>query len=80
MGLILRPLRLDFMIYHMDRFAQADIHEIAPDLLNALLTKIESAGTAEKVAENEHLMKCTISAPLLLCTTLFKVLIQVPCE
>jgi exportin-2 (importin alpha re-exporter) len=41
------------------RFSQADIHEIAPGLLNVLLTKIESARTAEKVAENDHLMKCT---------------------
>ncbi|GLB42771.1 putative importin alpha re-exporter [Lyophyllum shimeji] len=39
-------------------FAQADIHEFAADLADALLTKIESAGTPEKVAENDHLMKC----------------------
>ncbi|KAJ7126549.1 CAS/CSE protein [Mycena crocata] len=38
-------------------FAQADIHDIAPSLLATLLSKIESAGTAEKVAENDHLMK-----------------------
>ncbi|KAJ7504560.1 CAS/CSE protein [Mycena galericulata] len=38
-------------------FAQADIHDIAPTLLATLLSKIESAGTAEKVAENDHLMK-----------------------
>ena len=42
------------------RFSQADIHNIAPGLLNALLMKIESAGTAEKVAENDHLMKCEL--------------------
>ncbi|KAG5641488.1 hypothetical protein DXG03_005099 [Asterophora parasitica] len=41
-------------------FAQADIHEFAPDLVDALLSKIESAGTAEKVAENDHLMKCVM--------------------
>ncbi|KAF5378153.1 hypothetical protein D9615_007619 [Tricholomella constricta] len=41
-------------------FAQGDIHEFAPDLVDALLTKIESAGTAEKVAENDHLMKCVM--------------------
>jgi hypothetical protein len=40
------------------RFSQADIHDLAPQLLHASLTKIESAGTAEKVAENDHLMKC----------------------
>lgn len=39
-------------------FAQADIHEFALSLVEGLLTKIESAGTAEKVAENDHLMKC----------------------
>ncbi|KAG5652934.1 hypothetical protein H0H81_003010 [Sphagnurus paluster] len=39
-------------------FAQADIHELAADLVDAILSKIESAGTAEKVAENDHLMKC----------------------
>ncbi|KAF7370763.1 Importin N-terminal domain-containing protein [Mycena sanguinolenta] len=38
-------------------FAQADIHELAPNLLATLLSKIESAGTPEKVAENDHLMK-----------------------
>ncbi|KAJ6474605.1 CAS/CSE protein [Mycena vitilis] len=38
-------------------FAQADIHDLAPNLLATLLSKIESAGTAEKVAENDHLMK-----------------------
>jgi exportin-2 (importin alpha re-exporter) len=42
------------------RFSQADIHDIAADLLNALLRKIEAVGPpqAEKVAENDHLMKC----------------------
>ncbi|KAJ7180497.1 CAS/CSE protein [Mycena filopes] len=41
-------------------FAQADIHDLAPNLLATLLSKIESAGTAEKVAENDHLMKCAM--------------------
>ncbi|KAG6828872.1 hypothetical protein H0H92_006481 [Tricholoma furcatifolium] len=41
-------------------FAQADIHDNAAQLVDALLTKIESAGTAEKVAENDHLMKCVM--------------------
>jgi hypothetical protein len=27
-------------------------------LVESLLSKIESAGTAEKIAENDHLMKC----------------------
>ncbi|EIW74080.1 importin alpha re-exporter [Coniophora puteana RWD-64-598 SS2] len=41
-------------------FSQADIHEAAPELLNAVLAKIEKAGTPEKVAENDHLMKCAM--------------------
>ncbi|KAF7976444.1 hypothetical protein HWV62_6681 [Athelia sp. TMB] len=41
-------------------FTQTDIHEIAPALLDAILSKIESAGTPEKVAENDHLMKCAM--------------------
>ncbi|OBZ72875.1 Importin-alpha re-exporter [Grifola frondosa] len=41
-------------------FSQADIQEIAPQMLDALLSKIESAGTPEKVAENDYLMKCTM--------------------
>ena len=40
-------------------FGQADIHEFALNLVESLLAKIESAGTAEKIAENDHLMKCT---------------------
>lgn len=41
-------------------FGQADIQESAPHLVHALLTKIEAAGTPEKVAENDHLMKCVM--------------------
>ncbi|KAK7018654.1 importin-alpha export receptor [Paramarasmius palmivorus] len=41
-------------------FTQTDIHETANDLINALLSKIEAAGTPEKVAENDHLMKCVM--------------------
>jgi exportin-2 (importin alpha re-exporter) len=40
------------------RFSQTDIHDLAADLLDALLSKIEAAGPPEKVAENDHLMKC----------------------
>ncbi|KAJ4471965.1 CAS/CSE protein [Lentinula aciculospora] len=39
-------------------FTQADIRDFASDLLGVLLSKIERAGSAEKVAENDHLMKC----------------------
>ncbi|QRV98526.1 exportin-2 [Ceratobasidium sp. AG-Ba] len=41
-------------------FAQADIHDFANDILVALFSKIESGGSPEKVAENEHLMKCVM--------------------
>ncbi|KAJ8473968.1 hypothetical protein ONZ45_g16104 [Pleurotus djamor] len=41
-------------------FAQADIHDFAADLLGGLLSKIEGAGTPEKVAENDHLMRCAM--------------------
>ncbi|KIM38838.1 hypothetical protein M413DRAFT_75629 [Hebeloma cylindrosporum] len=41
-------------------FAQADIHDSALPLVDALLTRIESAQTPEKVAENDHLMKCVM--------------------
>lgn len=41
-------------------FGQADIQESAPHLVHALLTKVEAAGTPEKVAENDHLMKCVM--------------------
>ncbi|KZP31016.1 hypothetical protein FIBSPDRAFT_926111 [Athelia psychrophila] len=34
-----------------------DIRDIAPVLLDAILSKIESAGSAEEVAKNGHLMK-----------------------
>jgi hypothetical protein len=40
------------------RFTQTDIHDLSPALLDAILSKIEGAGSAEKVAENDHLMKC----------------------
>ncbi|TRM64668.1 armadillo-type protein [Schizophyllum amplum] len=39
-------------------FAQADIHDFAADMINALLKKVEAGGTPEKVAENQHLMRC----------------------
>lgn len=35
-------------------------------MLNAVLAKIEGAGTPEKVAENDHLMKCKLVSTLLL--------------
>jgi len=47
-----------------------DIHEIAPKLLDTLLSKMESAGTAQKIAENEHLMKCVFFSPVLNLNTM----------
>ncbi|KAJ3501585.1 hypothetical protein NLJ89_g9272 [Agrocybe chaxingu] len=41
-------------------FAQADIHDSVSDLLDALLSKVEAARTPEKVAENDHLVKCAM--------------------
>ncbi|EIN12120.1 importin alpha re-exporter [Punctularia strigosozonata HHB-11173 SS5] len=38
-------------------FSQTDIHDIAPSLLEAILTKIESGGSPQKIAENDYLMK-----------------------
>lgn len=43
------------------RFTQADVAELAPYILDALLNKIEKESTPEKVAENDYLMKCMIS-------------------
>lgn len=42
------------------RFAQADIHDSAPGLVDLLLRKIEQAGSPDKIAENDHLMKCVV--------------------
>ncbi|KAI6026014.1 CAS/CSE protein [Pisolithus marmoratus] len=41
-------------------FSQTDVHDFAADLLGAILAKVEGAGTPEKVAENDHLMKCAM--------------------
>ena len=46
------------------RFASADIKDIAPQMLDALLAKVEKAPTPEKVAENDYLMKCASPSPL----------------
>ncbi|KZP14142.1 hypothetical protein FIBSPDRAFT_115520 [Athelia psychrophila] len=44
-------------------FMQADSHAIALALPNAILLKIESAGSAEWVAENDHLTTCVFPSP-----------------
>ncbi|CDO76999.1 hypothetical protein BN946_scf184298.g26 [Trametes cinnabarina] len=41
-------------------FTAADIKDIAPQTLDAILSKIEKAPTPEKVAENDYLMKCAM--------------------
>ncbi|KAF7308719.1 Importin N-terminal domain-containing protein [Mycena chlorophos] len=41
-------------------FGPADVQDFSANLLIALLGKIQSAGTPEKVAENDHLMKCSM--------------------
>ncbi|TFK71152.1 importin alpha re-exporter [Pluteus cervinus] len=41
-------------------FGQADVRDFAGGLVDVLIKKIESAETAEKVAENDHLMKCVM--------------------
>jgi exportin-2 (importin alpha re-exporter) len=46
------------LISEFDRFAQADVHDFAQGLLDALLTKIEAGVSPERVAENDYLMKC----------------------
>jgi hypothetical protein len=40
------------------RFAQSDIKPYAEPIIVALLKKIESGATPEKIAQNDHLMKC----------------------
>ncbi|PIL29858.1 hypothetical protein GSI_08065 [Ganoderma sinense ZZ0214-1] len=41
-------------------FTEADVREVAPGLLNALLSKVEKAPSPEKMAENDYLMKCVM--------------------
>lgn len=53
-------LQLFSYLFIFHSFAQADIHDAAPGLIDILLKKIEAAGTPDKVAENDHLMKCTL--------------------
>ncbi|KAI5122027.1 hypothetical protein M0805_008018 [Coniferiporia weirii] len=51
-------------------FNHEDTREIAPQILNVVLTKIESGGTPEKIAENDYLMKCAMRVILTARTTL----------
>ncbi|KAI0833709.1 Cse1-domain-containing protein [Trametes gibbosa] len=41
-------------------FTQVDVKDIAPQTLDALLSRVEKAPTPEKVAENDYLMKCAM--------------------
>ncbi|KAF5343738.1 hypothetical protein D9756_011534 [Leucocoprinus leucothites] len=45
-------------------FSQADIHEFAAELLSTILSRIESATSPEKMAENDHLMRCAMRVVL----------------
>lgn len=49
------------LAYFPPRFSQADIHDFAPQLIDVLLSRLEASTTPEKVAENDHLMKCKFS-------------------
>ena len=62
--LSLHRLILYFNSCFIPRFAQADIHDVAYNILSALFDKIESGVTPEKVSENDYLMKCPL-LPLL---------------
>lgn len=43
---------------HYSRFAPEDIQPFSAELIDTVLTKLESAGSPEKVAENDFMMKC----------------------
>lgn len=58
-NLILTP---PTMFLRCFRFGSSDIKNIASQMINALLVNIETAESATKAAENDHLMKCTWSA------------------
>ena len=40
------------------RFKPEDIQPFSAELIDTILTKLESAGSPEKVAENDFMMKC----------------------
>ncbi|KAF8650732.1 hypothetical protein AX16_005105 [Volvariella volvacea WC 439] len=54
-------------------FNQADVRDFAADLLEVLLVKVGSAGSPEKVAENDHLMRCIMRIILTARQTLMPV-------
>ncbi|PAV17971.1 importin alpha re-exporter [Pyrrhoderma noxium] len=41
-------------------FNQEDIRELAPQIINSVLTKVEAGGSPDKIAENDYLMKCAM--------------------
>lgn len=45
-----------------NRFTQADVRPYAENILMALFANIEKGGTPEKIAENDYLMKCTLTS------------------
>ena len=50
----------------VSRFSQSDIHETANAMVLRLFSKIPIANTPEKIAENDYLMKCKLSLPIVL--------------
>ncbi|KAL5532483.1 hypothetical protein ACEPAF_6053 [Sanghuangporus sanghuang] len=63
------------------RFNQEDIREpeVAPQILNAILSRVESDWLLEKIAENDYLMKCVMRVILTARTTLVP-LIKIFCN
>lgn len=51
-----KNLPADFFVY--SSFKPEDIQPFSGDLTNTVLTKLESAGSPEKLAENDFMMKC----------------------
>ncbi|THH29169.1 hypothetical protein EUX98_g5041 [Antrodiella citrinella] len=49
---------LPLLVRHLSSDNYPDIHEIAPQIIDAILAKIEGASTPETAAENDYLMKC----------------------
>ncbi|OCB87264.1 Cse1-domain-containing protein [Sanghuangporus baumii] len=63
------------------RFNQEDIREpeVAPQILNAILSRVESDWSVEEIAENDYLMKCVMRVILTARTTLVP-LIKIFCN
>ncbi|TFY78460.1 hypothetical protein EWM64_g5554 [Hericium alpestre] len=51
---------LGIRVENRPTFTYTDVREIAPNLLNVLLSKIEAASSPNKIAENDFLMRCVL--------------------